>query len=84
MTSMRAKLKVTNVTKGPDNFEPYERLNFSAVYKDGAYPADGSDEDNTFSKFTPQADLSMVIQNPALLGKFKPGDTFYVDFTPAP
>lgn len=84
MTTMRAKLKVTSVTKGPEGFEPHERLTFGAAYKDGAYPADGSDEDNTFSKFTPQADLSMVIQNPALLGKFEVGQKFYVDFTPAP
>ncbi len=82
MTTMRAKLKVTSVTKGPAGFDPHERLTFSAVYKDGAYPADGSDEDNTFSKFTPQAELSMVIQNPALLGKFETGQKFYVDFTP--
>lgn len=83
MTTMRAKLKVTSVTKGPEGFDPHERLTFSAVYKDGSYPSDGSDEDNTFSKFTPQAELSMVIQNPALLGQFKAGDKFYVDFTPA-
>lgn len=84
MTTMRAKLKVTSVTKGPVSYVTEERLTFAAVYKEGAYPADGSDEDNTFSKFTPQADLSMVIQSPALLGKFEVGQKFYVDFTPAP
>ncbi len=84
MTTMRAKLKVTSVTKGPASYVTEERLTFAAVYKDGAYPADGSDEDNTFSKFTPQAELSMVLQNPALLGKFEVGQKFYVDFTPAP
>lgn len=83
MTTMRAKLKVTSVTKGPEGFDPHERLTFAAVCKDGSYTSDGSDEDNTFSKFTPQADLSMVIQNPALLGKFEVGQKFYVDFTPA-
>lgn len=48
------------------------------------YPEDGSDEDNTYAKFTPGADLSMNIANPALFGSFKVGDTFYVDFTPVP
>jgi len=84
MTTMRAKLKVTSVTKGPEGFDPHERLTFAAVCKDGSYTSDGSDEDNTFSKFTPQADLSMVIQNPALIGQFEVGQKFYVDFTPAP
>ena len=83
MTTMRAKLKVTSVTKGPEGFDPHERLTFAAVCKDGSYTSDGSDEDNTFSKFTPQADLSMVIQNPALIGQFEVGQKFYVDFTPA-
>jgi hypothetical protein len=55
----------------------------SAVYRDGAYPEDGSDEDNTFARWTPQADLSMSINNPNLIDKFEVGQKFYVDFTPA-
>ena len=78
-TTMRAKFKVTSIAK----FDTSERLQFAAVYKDGAYPADGSDEDNTFSRWTPQADCSMTVNNPALFGKFAVGDKFYVDFTPA-
>ena len=76
--TMRAKMKITNVA----NSETSERLTFAAVYKDGAYPADGSDEDNTFARWTPSADLNMTITNPDLHGKFAVGDTFYVDFTP--
>jgi hypothetical protein len=49
-----------------------------------SYPADGSDEDNTYAKMSPGAALSINIANPALWGKFKHGDKFYVDFTPAP
>lgn len=48
------------------------------------YPADGSDEDNTYAKWSPGANLSINIANPALWGKFKFGDKFYLDFTPAP
>lgn len=47
------------------------------------YPEDGSDEDNTFAKFSPSANLSINIANPDLFGKFNVGDKFYVDFTPA-
>lgn len=74
---MRAKMKVTKV----EQYENYENLTLNAVCKSGGYPADGSDEDNTFAKFTPTAELKMSINNPALLGKIKPGQKFYVDFT---
>lgn len=76
---MRAKMKVAAVTEG----QGYEMLEFSAVGKSDGYPSDGSDENNSFAKWTPSAQLKMTVQNPALLGKFKAGDTFYVDFSPA-
>lgn len=77
---MRAKMKVAAVTEG----QGYEVLEFSAVAKsDAPYPADGSDENNSFAKWTPSAQLKMTVQNPALLGKINAGDTFYVDFSPA-
>lgn len=76
---MRAKLKITSVAKQVSG----ETLTLSAVYKSGAYPEDGADEDNTFAMFTPQADLVMHINNPALVGKFEPGQKFYVDFSSA-
>jgi len=79
-TAMRAKFKIISVTK----HENSEVLKFGAVYKNGSYPADGSDEDNTFARFTPQAECTMTVNNPDLLGKFEPGQKFYVDFTPAP
>lgn len=74
---MRAKLKIVSVVAG----DGYEQLKLTAVYKDGAYPADGSDEDNSFAMWTPTANLEMTINNPALHGKFKAGKKFYVDFT---
>ena len=75
--TMRAKLRVTSVEKAG---ESAERVKFMAVGPNAAYPADGSDENNSYASWTPQADLSMVINNPALHGELKPGDTFYVDF----
>jgi hypothetical protein len=74
---MRAKLKVESVTKTEGN----EILKMRAVCKLGGYPNDGTDEDNTFALWTPGATLEMFITNPALYGKIKPGQKFYVDFT---
>ncbi len=78
-TTMRAKLQVSDVQSSPTS----ERLSLRAVCKSGAYPTDGSDEDNSFARWTPSAELTMTVNNPELLGKFKVGDKFYVDFTPA-
>jgi hypothetical protein len=80
MTPMRAKFVVTSVTKFS---ETCEKVAFSAVPKSSGYPEDGSDEDNTYAKFSPSADCSITIANPALIGKYEPGQKFYVDFTPA-
>jgi len=74
---MRAKMKVARVEINGT----YEKLDFSAVCKNDGYPADGSDENNTFAMFTPSAELSMTINNPALFGKFDVGQEFYLDFT---
>lgn len=45
------------------------------------YGPNGESEDNTFARFTPSGSLSLTINNPDLLGKIKPGQKFYVDFT---
>jgi hypothetical protein len=47
------------------------------------YPADGSDEDNTYAKFSPQADFRLVVANPALHGLFRPGQKYYIDMVAA-
>lgn len=84
MTKMRAKLRVGSVMPHQvDGQTTSERVVFYGVAKSGGYPEDGSDEDNTFAKFSPSAMFDIQIANPALIGKFTPGDTFYVDFTPA-
>ena len=77
MTTMRAKLQISRVEKVP----AAEILHFQGVPAK-AYPADGSDEDNTFAKYSPSVELRMTVANPALLDAFKPGQVFYLDFTP--
>lgn len=78
-TTMRAKFVVSSVEKFPAG----EKLKFNAVCKSGSYPADGSDEDNTYAHYSPSASCEIYVANPALAGKFEPGQKFYVDFTPA-
>jgi hypothetical protein len=58
-------------------------IRFRAVAKSDGYPADGSDENNSFARWTPTAEVNMSITNPELVGKFKEGETYYVDFSPA-
>ncbi len=76
--AMRAKVKITDIEKQGEN----ERLTFNFPAKDGAYPADGSDEDQQFARYSPDGSLSLTVANPNLLDKFAVGDTFYLDFVP--
>lgn len=82
---MRAKLQVGFVQEcfyGPDKAKSSEVLSMHGVCKN-QYDETGLDEDNTFAKFSPSADLKITIANPALWGKFVAGDKMYLDFTPA-
>ncbi len=76
---MRAKVYVSGIEKYSAESES---IKFSAICKNGAYPSDGSDEDNTFAKFSPQAHFNIHIANPELIGQYHLGEKFYVDFTP--
>lgn len=75
---MRAKMRVQAVTNSSPT---YESLTLMAVTGKEPFSADGESEDNTYARWTPTANLTMSITNPALIGKIKEGDTFYVDFT---
>lgn len=83
---MRAKMQVGLVQEqfyGVDKAKSGEVLHMHAVAA-SKYPEDGADEDNTFAKFSPGANLVINIANSALFGKFIVGEKYYVDFTPAP
>lgn len=80
MPAMRAKLMLQSV----DRREYAEILKFIAVSKDGSYPADGFDEDNSYARWSPSASLEITVANKDLWGKFTPGERYYVDFTKAP
>lgn len=91
MITMRAKLQVSMVQEHMGWVDPgsaktpekcSETLTMHAVCKP-TYADSELDEDNTYARMSPGANLSINIANPALWGKFKHGDKFYVDFTPA-
>lgn len=77
--SMRAKVYVSGITKYSADTESVQ---FSAISKNGGYPSDGSDEDNTYAKFSPMAHFNITIANPDLVGQYHLGEKYYVDFTP--
>lgn len=77
---MVAKLEICGVKA--DDVNQQEAVQFRGVPKSGSYPPDGSDENNTFAKFSPCVDLNISIANPALLGCYEAGQQFYVHFEP--
>lgn len=87
MSTMRAKMVVTEVHRtGFQNgaeFQFQDRIKLVAVAAK-SYPADGTDEDNTYAKFSPSGELSLTIANPALIGVIEPGQHYYLDFVPVP
>lgn len=80
MPAMRAKMRLHHIDKV--NSPNTETLYFHAVAA-SKYPEDGSDENNSYAKFSPSANLQLSIANPVLIGKFEAGEEYYVDFTKA-
>lgn len=52
-------------------------LTFAPVYDNG------SGENKTWSKYTPQGKLEMTVTNPDAVAAFEVGKSYYLDFTPA-
>lgn len=78
-TTMRAKFQINSVEQ---QLGGAEKLTLGAVCSKGFGP-NGESEDNTYARYTPQGSLTLTVNNPSLLGQFKPGEKFYLDFTPA-
>lgn len=77
---MRAKMAVTSVTRA---WAGAEHLKLGAVASK-TFGLNGENEDNTYARFTPSGAIDLVITNPDLLGKFKQGDVFTIEFTAVP
>jgi len=85
MPNMRAKMRVADINAYPkDGATSQETLVFYAVSRSDSYPPDGSDENNTYARFSPSGRLELTVANPALFGKFEVGEEYYLDFTKAP
>lgn len=72
---MRAKMSIQTITKNGYS----EIVEFNCVFG-----GNSNKEDNSFASATPSGSARLQIDNKELHGKFAPGDTFYVDFTPVP
>lgn len=81
MATMRAKFQIQEVKAWGEPVTG-EQLTLIAVTSKPFDP-DGNSEDNSFSRWTPSGKLEMSITNPNLLGIFKQGQKFYLDFTEA-
>lgn len=77
---MRAKMQIQSIEQFAGGAE---RLKLTCVSGSKPYGPEGESEDNTFARFSPSGELGLTITNPALRGKFAPGQKFYLDFTPA-
>jgi len=79
----RAKFRCVSITlQGKDRAPCSVKL--SAVYPDAEKDGYAHDENHAFFNATPYGEITMNIQNPYGAEMFQPGDSYYVDFTPAP
>lgn len=81
-TTMRAKFRIGSIQRQGSGAQAQEIITMHAVSKSSPYGEDGLDEDNTYARYSPAGSLSLTVANPALIGKFNPGETYYLDFTP--
>lgn len=72
MKTVRAKFKVQSVTETEGGLKTASLQPVSS----------GSPENAEFFKWTPSGSIQLGTINPAAAEQFKPGTSFYVDFTP--
>jgi hypothetical protein len=70
---LRAKMKCDSVTKTVNG----ETIRLHPVHAD-------SEENKTWSKWTPSGGLELTITNPDAFGKLVPGGEYLLDLTPVP
>lgn len=76
---MTAKLIITEINA----FESgSEIVKFRAVCKSDGYDETGLDENNSYAIASPMFTGELHIHNPALVGAYRPGQTFKVHFEP--
>lgn len=77
---LRCKVRVSEVLdrKNADGSTATEIVKLAAVYG-----TSDDDENKQWSKWTPQANFEIHINNPDAMGQLSNGHEFYVDFIPA-
>lgn len=84
--TMRAKMQVISANAADHDDQgntTMEVVGFMAVCGTDPFGPNGESEDNTYARYTPNGTLSLSITNPELIGSFKYGQKYYLDFTPA-
>lgn len=78
MVSTRLKMVVNTVAEHGDQTtdKSCEEITMSAVYSDKPDSAN-----KEWAKWTPTGQLKFTVTNPAVFGKFRPGQFVYVDLT---
>ncbi len=76
---VRAKFYVSsiNVAVQPGS-DPYSEVTLKPVYGSQG----GSDDNATWSKWTPDGEIKMTLTNPDALDSFNLGESYFIDFTP--
>ncbi|MFW6027562.1 MAG: hypothetical protein ACOC91_02020 [bacterium] len=73
--TVRAKLCLTEIVEHAGTGA--KTLKFQAQYDDSI------PEDRRFSQATPSGHVELYVDNPSALERFRLGESYYVDFTPA-
>lgn len=77
---VRAKFKVTKISQTSSQHSVNSKLDYCQIVMSAVAGAGNE----TWSKWTPQGELSISITNPAASEQFKIGDYIFIDFSPAP
>jgi hypothetical protein len=83
--TVKAKFWVKDVTHHhngqPDGDQVCATVKLAPCF--GSYPGGDSEENKSFSKWTPQGEVTMMITNPEAIEFFELGKPYYIDFRPA-
>ncbi len=80
---VRAKFFVSEIKHGYSPSPDATMANIVLQPCFGTYPGGDSEENKSFSKWTPQGKIELTITNPSAIAAFELGKAYYIDFTPA-
>lgn len=83
MKQVRAKLQCVDVAPFDNGATENPEKAGEVVKFEARYDAADSEEDNSFSKYTPSANMTMCVTNPDVFGAFEVGKKYYFDIVEA-